>query len=135
MSVVKRYKNLEFWAEGGKVYLLRVDRAENLDEDKKADEMAYAKVIKGLEPKEFLKRAILAGSFALRYWDEYKSEAKKVRDFLVDAQEVYKKALEQNPPQKTVQLYIPSSFYYELKPKKRGVGEDIIEDIMLEGYE
>lgn len=141
MKKVKRYRNLEFWAEGGYVYMIHIDRAERGEE--KTDELGVSRVFKGLPPEDFMKRAIAAASFAYRFWNEYPSELKRVKQFLEDVREVYKTAKEQAPPEKRIQIFIPSkptliantSGQVQFHPVKTDPNRDIIENVMLEGYE
>jgi len=137
-KAVKKFRDLEFWAEGPYVYIVHCKKAEKVD-SKNAEEIN--KCFIGLEPEDFLKRATAVGAYVLRYWEDYKFAAKEVKQFLVDAQEVFRKAKEADPVKRKVQvlnplgssLWIPESAKPNIRPKKSE--SDPLIDIMVSGFE
>jgi hypothetical protein len=135
---IKKFRNIEFWAEHGLVYMLDKEKASKVD-DKDIDQINTC--FKALEPKEFLKRVIAAVEFGTRFWAGYKNEIKQFKQLLLDAREVYYKALEsENDVKKHVQVLMPRSDVsiwtppHRLKPKD-GNKEDVVRSIILEGFE
>jgi len=131
---VKRFRELEFWAENGYVYVVHLKRAENVD-TKDVDQIN--KCFIGLSPKEFLKRAITVGLYVDKFYDKYASIAKEVKQFLQDAHEVYKKAMENQKEERKIQLYIPvptfSSTPKDFKPKVEE-GDPLV-NLIVHGFE
>ena len=142
---VKQFRDLEFWAENGFVYVVHKKKAESINSK---DVNEINKCFIGLEPDDFLKRAVIVGTYVYKYWEEYKSVAKEVYQFLNDAREVAKAAKETaDKPLTKTQIFIPSTINNgkqlilpdsikaskEIKPKKQE-NEPII-DIILHGFE
>ncbi|GIW58943.1 MAG: hypothetical protein KatS3mg087_0009 [Patescibacteria group bacterium] len=94
MSKVKRYRDIEFWAENGVVYLSNEKMAAGKDYDKLPPE-EKVKIFKGLPPKVFIKRAIALGILLLNDPNTPPSEGMRLRRFLEDAQEVFREARKQ----------------------------------------
>lgn len=97
MSAVKSFLGIEFWAENGVVYLSNERAAEGKDYNSLSLEERL-KIFKGLPPKVFLKRAIMLGALFLRARAAGVATAvsePEIYGFLNDAQEVYRKAVEQ----------------------------------------
>jgi len=90
---VKRFRGIEFWAENGVIYLCNEKAAEGKDYDKLSLE-ERAKIFKGLPPKVFYKRAIMAGLHAERAATTER-QLREVYQFLQDAREIFKLANEQ----------------------------------------
>jgi hypothetical protein len=141
---VRRFRDLEFWAENGYVYVVHIKRAENAD-PKNVEQIN--KCFIGLLPEQFLKRAIAVGAYAYKFWEEYALVANEVKQFLQDAREVFREAKEseEKQPQK-VQIFIPgesngsknlilppSEQPKEIKPATSEVNP--IVDILIHGFE
>ncbi len=94
MGNVKKFGDVEFWAEHGVVYLSNDKAAAGKDFDS-LDDMEKLKIFKGLPPKVFLKRAIVAGTMFLRAGEQSQFSTKEICQFLQDAREVYRRAVEQ----------------------------------------
>ena len=98
MGKVCSYDNIEFWAEGGVVYLVDKDRAEKIPAGVRYSDLDVSernRVCKGLPPKEFLKRAYAAAVIEAKRCEGYPSEEAKVRKFIEDFRAVYRQAVEQ----------------------------------------
>lgn len=93
MGKTRKYKDIEFFAENGVIYIGNVEKQASITEESSIEEKNRA--FKGLPPKEFIKRAINAGLFEAGLWDNYPSELRKVKQFLQDAQEVFEEAKKQ----------------------------------------
>lgn len=98
MGKVCSYNNIEFWAESGVVYLVDKDKAEQIPAGTKYSDLEISernRLLKGLPPKEFLKRAYAAAVIEASRCEGYPSEEAKVRKFIDDFRAVYKQAVEQ----------------------------------------
>jgi len=94
MGKVKQFLDIEFWAENGIVYLSCDKAAEGKDYDKMTEEEKL-KVLKGLPPSTFIKRAIVLGMAFLRGKEICVVNESRVYQFLQDAREVYREAIKQ----------------------------------------
>jgi hypothetical protein len=98
MGAVKSYKGIEFWAENGVVYLVDTEAASKIPSGQSLKDLPddqRAKIIKGLPPKVFLKRAYAAAACDAVLAQGYPSEERKLRQFVDDFRSVYKEACEQ----------------------------------------
>lgn len=123
---VFQFEDIKFWAEGGRVVILNTVKAE--------DESApLEKVIRTIEPKEFLKRAIAVW---VMNQAQPPSQIRKVNKLREEAEIVVKEALKQaaalgineviklaGPPE----LVIPGARYTFRKKSNK--------EILLDGYE
>lgn len=131
-----KYSNVEFWAEGGIVYIFNTKLAETVNSYSKASDETRSKLLKGLPPKEFLKRAIAVGLIESGRLDGYPADLANVRKFVQTAYDVYKQALEQGgeanlttPSKRPAQIVVPESFTTKQFKKKTA------EEILLDGIE
>lgn len=135
MSVYK-YGDVEFWAENGFVYIINTKLAESVSSYTKATEEERMRLLKGLPPQEFLKRAIAVGLIESGRWNDYPSELKKIKKFLQEARETYKKAMEQAKSRtenhkKQVKIFLPNEINFSPKTIK----PDEAEKILLDGIQ
>jgi len=93
MGKVKKFRDIEFWAENGVIYLSNDKAAAGKDYDSLSLE-DKCKIFKGLPPKVFYKRAIMAGLHAERL-AVTAQQLSEIYQFLQDAREVFKLANEQ----------------------------------------
>lgn len=95
---VKKFLDLEFWAENGIIYLSNEKAAAGKDFSSLSDEEKL-KIFKGLPPKVFIRRAIEMGRAFIRYIEEggivHDLTEKEIYNFLRDAQEVFEEAKRQ----------------------------------------
>jgi len=124
MGAVKRYKGVEFWAENGIVYLVDTEAAANVSSGQSFKDLPdeeRSRIIKGLPPKVFLKRAYAAAVLDSVLAEGYPSEERKVRQFIEDFRSVYKEACEQGAfgdpevdayklkhPQRPIRIVVPN---------------------------
>jgi len=148
MGEVKKFLDIEFWAENGIVYLSNDKAAAGKDYDSLSDQEKL-KIFKGLPPKVFLKRAIMLGAMFLREGVSTSISPKQVHRFLQDAREVYKKAVEQGAvdSEEADEYKIKHKIYRKpqiLVPGMAGssLGEGIgnisgknLREVLLEGFE
>lgn len=118
MGAVKNYKGTEFWAENGVVYLVDAEAAAEVSGGKSFLELSdeqRSKIVQGLPPKIFLKRAYAAAVCDAVLAEGYPSEERKVRQFIDDFRSVYKEACEQGA------FDDPKANEYKLRFPKRKV--------------
>jgi len=94
MGKVKKFLDIEFWAENGIVYLSCDKAAEGKDYASMTDDERL-RVLKGLPPSTFIKRAIVLGIAFLRGQGVCVASERAVRKFLEDAHSVYQEAKKQ----------------------------------------
>lgn len=147
MGEVKKFLDIEFWAENGIVYLSNERAAAGKDYDSLSD-VEKLKILKGLPPKTFLKRAIVLGAMFLRGGESCQVSEYEIYRFLQDAQEVYRKAVDQGPVDSPVadeekirhrvyrkpQILVPGLPSSETIDPNKLVNKSPC-DILLEGYE
>lgn len=135
-DAVKSFRTIEFWAENGVIYVLHKGRAEKTGDT----EDNTAEHLRGLPPKEFLRRALAAACLEYNQNLNYPSELKQIKQFIADAKNIYEKAKDQgayDDPEvdawkqrhnvyKPARIVVPHNVNF----KKRST-----EDIMLDGVE
>ena len=125
---VFRFRDIEFWAEGGRVFVQNLSKAD--DPTKTVFE-----VVRSVEPKEFMKRALAI--YAL-HQDDKPSERFNVRKLVDEAEQVVKNALMQADKLQTnrVQIVMPRSDTPQLivPTRKYTLKKEKDEKILLDGY-
>ena len=121
-----RYKDLEFYAEGGLVVVINTKELDNPNYDKKKQTV--------LRPGEFIKRAIAA---RMSVGDQYPDEAAEARSFLEEAAVVAKQAKAQQADFATAshkpQIIVPSDIAPALGCPHRVVTKGKPSDIITKG--
>lgn len=123
---VFRFEDLEFWADGGRVVIANIKKAED------STRPVY-EVIRSVDPKEFMKRVMAVCVMTSKLLP---SEQRKARKLYEEAEIVIKQALSQEAKletNKVVKLETPPellfpgvSYRFKQKPAR---------DIILNGYE
>jgi hypothetical protein len=121
MSVIKKFRGIEFWAENGVIYLSNEARAAGKDYDSLPVE-EQLKIFKGLPPKVFLRRVISA---AARLEYESPKEALKL---LEDGYEVFRTAKKQGA------FDDPKADEYKVKHKVFSKPSIIVPDTVINNF-
>lgn len=127
MKKVFRFRDIEFWAEGGRVFVHNLTKAEDPSKH-------VLETVRSIEPTEFMKRALAV----YRLHEEDKpSERWDVRQLMDAAEAVVKEALIQANKLGTnkVQVFIPSSGTQLLIPnRKPALKKESYDKILVDGY-
>jgi len=123
------FKNLEFWAQGGQIHILDLEKA---SVGSQPPPEAYSTTT----PREWIKRAIAVRDFA---GDDVPSEARQARRLLEEAHETVKAALQQgdisNPRVLSDIIKMPKKTSLLIPGMKKRIKHKSPRQTLLEGVE
>ena len=128
MKKVFRFRDIEFWAEGGRVLVQNLTKADDPTKH-------VLEVVKSVEPGEFMRRALAVYKL---HSDDKPSERFAVSQLVEHADIVAREALEQANKLNTnrVQIFIPRSATKLIVPfrKEPKFKKESAEKILVDGY-